>query len=67
MNINDLIVRKQDVAQSLANALMCLGKNDYERVRHYIEQSRRNLEDWLVQRPEKAEVGRRKDERSEVQ
>jgi hypothetical protein len=46
---------KQDVALSLANALMCLGKNQHERVRHYIERSRQDLEDWLRERPEKTE------------
>ena len=47
------VVYKQDVAMSLANALMFLGKNDIERVRYHIENAGRNFEMWLIDRPEK--------------
>ena len=44
----DLQVPKHEIALSLANALMRLGKNDWNGARHYIELTRHDLESWLV-------------------
>lgn len=48
-----LVVYKHDVAISLANALMALGKNDVTGTRYHIEQAQRNHEQWLEDRPER--------------
>jgi hypothetical protein len=44
----ELQVPKQEIALSLANALMRLGKDDWNGARHYIELARHDLESWLV-------------------
>lgn len=52
-------VYKTDVEMALADALMRLGKNDWDGVRNYIKESGRLFEQWLKDRPEKKEGGGR--------